>query len=462
MVLLVRLIELFMLRFTMTSWRRNCLLATAAAICCLFAFLFPVAYADSGKNTLVNENSESSASAATPIPTPSSPASSSQLALSYEPVVVPAPPVDGHAPSSSISAASRTASPLQEPPALDSVVPPNTSWVMAEKHRMCSGGSPSDKLVLSYPLEGCHSPGDAFGDDDEGEVLHGQEARSAAVTALKFRVAQLLRQKQLKKHTESLHSTDLMKAAAVEDVSPDVSAMQTQYLSALQMEVITTLPKGISPAEVLGITPELPCVQKGFSDATKFIEEPDLPLASHEQQQQQMQHQQLQQQADQHRQHSKRHLQEFSISELGLRVVKSVEGNDSSAFIEPRDATLKVPPNDPFFLQQWNLHEASPFGINAERAWRLWTGAQRPMVIAIIDSGCDLDHPDLKNKRWKNPGEVCGDGIDNDANGYVDDCYGWVSHEKSNPQQTLNLKALTLNPKLSAVNAKEAHNLKRG
>lgn len=59
-------------------------------------------------------------------------------------------------------------------------------------------------------------------------------------------------------------------------------------------------------------------------------------------------------------------------------------------------------------------------------------GAQ--VVVAVIDSGCDLWHEDLKNKMWINLGEAsasggngCYDGIDNDGNGYIDDCWGWVS-----------------------------------
>jgi hypothetical protein len=47
-------------------------------------------------------------------------------------------------------------------------------------------------------------------------------------------------------------------------------------------------------------------------------------------------------------------------------------------------------------------------------------------VIAIVDDGCDLSHPDIASKLWKNPNEICDDGIDNDQNGYIDDCYGWV------------------------------------
>lgn len=46
-------------------------------------------------------------------------------------------------------------------------------------------------------------------------------------------------------------------------------------------------------------------------------------------------------------------------------------------------------------------------------------------TIGIADTGCDTSHPDLRERLWRNPGEICGDGIDNDHNGYVDDCYGW-------------------------------------
>lgn len=61
--------------------------------------------------------------------------------------------------------------------------------------------------------------------------------------------------------------------------------------------------------------------------------------------------------------------------------------------------------------------------INAEQAWdaSLGTGT----VVAVVDSGLDYNHPDIATNTWINPGEIAGNGIDDDDNGYVDDYYGW-------------------------------------
>ncbi len=66
-------------------------------------------------------------------------------------------------------------------------------------------------------------------------------------------------------------------------------------------------------------------------------------------------------------------------------------------------------------------------GISSNKAYaELLKGRKSvPVVVAVIDGGVDYNHEDLKDIMWHNPGEIEGDGIDNDKNGYVDDIYGW-------------------------------------
>lgn len=65
--------------------------------------------------------------------------------------------------------------------------------------------------------------------------------------------------------------------------------------------------------------------------------------------------------------------------------------------------------------------------VNSVYAPEAWTAGHTgdDVVVAIIDSGVDYNHRDLKNQMWKNSQEIAGDGIDNDENGYVDDVHGW-------------------------------------
>ncbi|MDD5110199.1 MAG: S8 family serine peptidase [Patescibacteria group bacterium] len=82
-------------------------------------------------------------------------------------------------------------------------------------------------------------------------------------------------------------------------------------------------------------------------------------------------------------------------------------------------------PNDPNFSKQWYLS-----AIQGRDAWSAELideeGRQLKLpVIAILDTGVDVDHPDLQGKIWNNSDERPGDGVDNDHNGYVDDWQGW-------------------------------------
>ncbi len=62
--------------------------------------------------------------------------------------------------------------------------------------------------------------------------------------------------------------------------------------------------------------------------------------------------------------------------------------------------------------------------VNAPQAWAATKGDPR-VVVAVIDTGVDIDHPDLAGRIWTNPGEIAGNGLDDDGNGYVDDVHGW-------------------------------------
>ncbi|GAA3924416.1 S8 family peptidase [Litoribacillus peritrichatus] len=80
-------------------------------------------------------------------------------------------------------------------------------------------------------------------------------------------------------------------------------------------------------------------------------------------------------------------------------------------------------PSDLDFGLLWGLDNASNTDINAPQAWDLTTGSPE-VVVAVIDSGVDYTHDDLKANMWQNPNEVPDNGIDDDNNGYIDDVYG--------------------------------------
>jgi subtilisin family serine protease len=97
---------------------------------------------------------------------------------------------------------------------------------------------------------------------------------------------------------------------------------------------------------------------------------------------------------------------------------------------------LSVVPNDPSFASQWALGGAgtSGPGLHAADAWGVTTGS-RKVVVAVVDSGIDFNHPDLAANIWTNPLEVAGNGRDDDGNGYVDDVHGWDFVDNDNSPQ---------------------------
>ncbi len=88
---------------------------------------------------------------------------------------------------------------------------------------------------------------------------------------------------------------------------------------------------------------------------------------------------------------------------------------------EPRRLyPLVAIPNDSLFPQQIHLAQ-----ISAPQAWDIAKAEQGNVVIAIVDGGTELTHPDLQANLWYNPGEIPDNGLDDDQNGFIDDIHGW-------------------------------------
>ncbi len=81
-------------------------------------------------------------------------------------------------------------------------------------------------------------------------------------------------------------------------------------------------------------------------------------------------------------------------------------------------------PNDTYLGAQWYVQDAGGSDIRLPAAWDVTTGSPST-VIAILDTGVDTGHPDLAARIWQNPGEIAGNFVDDDLNGYVDDVNGW-------------------------------------
>jgi len=119
----------------------------------------------------------------------------------------------------------------------------------------------------------------------------------------------------------------------------------------------------------------------------------------------------------------------------------SSTGNDSSSTDNTDEPSSDVvdPSTDDWF-------NSSPFdgvsGIGVDNAIELLGAPSREVIVAVIDSGVDVNHEDLKGKIWINEDEVPGDGIDNDKNGYIDDIVGWNFLGVKNGNATFNLSSV--------------------
>jgi len=99
--------------------------------------------------------------------------------------------------------------------------------------------------------------------------------------------------------------------------------------------------------------------------------------------------------------------------------------------------------NDPSVTKQWAIKNEGQADANGQlgipgvdlgvlHVWRKGIMGDKRIVVAVIDTGVDYNHPDLKANIFTNPGEIPGNGIDDDHNGFIDDVHGWNFQSHTN------------------------------
>jgi Zn-dependent metalloprotease/subtilisin family serine protease len=124
-----------------------------------------------------------------------------------------------------------------------------------------------------------------------------------------------------------------------------------------------------------------------------------------------------------------------------LKALDVLRYEPSIAYAEPDYIVhALVVPNDPSFSQLYAMQNTGQTGgtvdadIDATDVWERHTG-NKTILIGVIDTGIDYLHPDLAANIWTNPGEIPGNGIDDDNNGFIDDVYGWnFANDNNNPR----------------------------
>jgi subtilisin family serine protease len=127
-----------------------------------------------------------------------------------------------------------------------------------------------------------------------------------------------------------------------------------------------------------------------------------------------------------------------SSTQTTASLIAELSQEPAVALVEPnylRRTTDMRPPNDAQFGQLWGLRNVAQVVNGASgtadadigflSAWGLARPSTNEVVVALIDTGLDLTHPDIVSNLWTNPGEVPGNGLDDDGNGYADDVHGY-------------------------------------
>ena len=118
----------------------------------------------------------------------------------------------------------------------------------------------------------------------------------------------------------------------------------------------------------------------------------------------------------------------FAGDQSPKKVAEQLNRDPNIEYAEPLYLyRINVEPNDRYFPNQNYLQ-----AISAPAAWDVVKGEQGDVVIAVVDGGTDINHPDLQDNLWVNPDEIPDNGIDDDNDGFVDDVHGWNFANQSN------------------------------
>ena len=126
--------------------------------------------------------------------------------------------------------------------------------------------------------------------------------------------------------------------------------------------------------------------------------------------------------------------------ELNKYYAKALLAAGMIEYIEPNYVIhINRTPNDSSYAELWGMNNTGQTGgsndvdIDAPEAWDVTTGAtgNSAIVVGIVDTGINYNHPDLAENIWTNPNEIPGNGIDDDNNGVIDDIHGYNAIDNS-------------------------------
>jgi subtilisin family serine protease len=134
---------------------------------------------------------------------------------------------------------------------------------------------------------------------------------------------------------------------------------------------------------------------------------------------------------------------EFALVKTSSQKARTLlESDPAVEYVQPNYVYRAIgasEPNDSDFVKLWGLNntgQADSSGqtgkagadINVLPLWAQGHTGRKDVLVAVIDTGINWDHPDLKDNLFTNSGEIAGNGVDDDKNGFVDDVHGWNFH----------------------------------